>query len=159
MMKLNKFFYLMMGAAALTITSCDDIDEQEPATGDLTLEQVQKTNTDLPVRTEASFAALFTHIYSPYTGASTSRADNFGYIMAAISLDAEGADLFLQDNNYNWFSVAGELSSRNANYANPLIRSTRLLRLVLSVLTLTWLWLLTSSLVILQLPISLAYHC
>ena len=122
MMKLNKFFYLMLGAAALTITSCDDIDEQEPATGDLTLEQVKQTNTDLPVRTEASFAALFTHIYSPYTGASTSRADNFGYIMAAISLDAEGADLFLQDNNYNWFSVAGELSSRNANYANPLIR-------------------------------------
>ncbi len=122
MMKLNKFFYLMLGVTAFAVTSCDDIDEQEPESGSLTLEQVQLTNTDLPVRTEASFAALFTHIYSPYTGASTSRADNFGYIMAAISLDAEGADLFLQDNNYNWFSVAGELSSRNANYANPLIR-------------------------------------
>lgn len=121
-MKLNKFFYLMLGVTAFAVTACDDIDEQEPESGSLTLEQVQKTNLDLPVRTEASFAAMFTHIYSPYTGASTSRADNFGYIMAAISLDAEGADLFLQDNNYNWFSVAGELSSRNANYANPLIR-------------------------------------
>jgi len=121
-MKLNKFFYLMLGAAALTITSCNDIDEMEPESGSLTLEQVQRTNTELPVRTEASFAALFTHIFSPYTGTSTSRADNFGYVMAAISLDAEGADLFLQDNNYNWFSVAGELSSRNANYANPFIR-------------------------------------
>ncbi len=28
----------------------------------------------------------------------------------------------MQDNGYNWFSVASELSSRNANYANPYVR-------------------------------------
>ena len=123
MMKLNKFFYLMLGITAFAVTACDDIDEQEPESGSLTLEQVQLTNVDLPVRTEASFSAMFNYIGKQRTGyPGNNRADDFGYIMAALSLDAEGADLFLQDNNYNWFSVAGELSSRNANYANPAIR-------------------------------------
>lgn len=42
--------------------------------------------------------------------------------MALLSGDLEGADAAAGDNNYNWFSVCSELSSRNANYANPYIR-------------------------------------
>lgn len=76
---------------------------------------------------KVNFEDLFTHIYMPYSGSFgsnsyTHRADNFGYIMAAISLDSEGADFSFQDNSYNWFSVTSELSSRNANYINPLLR-------------------------------------
>ena len=121
-MKLYKISTLMLGAALLTV-SCNDIDEQVPQSGTLTKDQVQETNVAVPARTQATFAGMFNIMGKPF-GAypSSSRADDFGLIMAALSLDAEGADLFLQDNNYNWFSVCGEWSNRNPNYANPTIR-------------------------------------
>ena len=121
-MKLYKISTLMLGAALLTV-SCNDIDEQVPQGGTLTKDQVQETNVAVPARTQATFAGMFNIMGKPF-GAypSSSRADDFGLIMAALSLDAEGADLFLQDNNYNWFSVCGEWSNRNPNYANPTIR-------------------------------------
>lgn len=121
-MKLYKISTLMLGAALLTV-SCNDIDEQVPQGGTLTKDQVQETNVAVPARTQATFAGMFNIMGKPF-GAypSSSRADDFGFIMAALSLDAEGADLFLQDNNYNWFSVCGEWSNRNPNYANPTIR-------------------------------------
>ena len=121
-MKLYKISTLMLGAALLTV-SCNDIDEQVPQGGTLTKDQVQETNVAVPARTQATFAGMFNIMGKPF-GAypSNGRADDFGFIMAALSLDAEGADLFLQDNNYNWFSVCGEWSNRNPNYANPTIR-------------------------------------
>lgn len=121
-MKLYKISTLMLGAALLTV-SCNDIDEQRPQGGTLTKEQVQETNLAIPARTQATFAGMFNIMAKPY-GAypSSSRADDFGFVMAALSLDAEGADLFLQNNNYNWFSSCGEWSNRNPNYANPTIR-------------------------------------
>ena len=121
-MKLYKISTLMLGAALLTV-SCNDIDEQVPQSGTLTKDQVQETNVAVPARTQATFAGMFNIMGQPKGAYPTSsRADDFGFIMAALSLDAEGADLFLQDNNYNWFSVCGEWSNRNPNYANPTIR-------------------------------------
>lgn len=121
-MKTYKIFTLMLGAAMLTV-SCNEIDEQAPEGQYLTKDQVQETNVAVPARTQATFAGMFNIMAKPY-GAypSSSRVDDFGFVMAAISLDAEGADMFLQDNNYNWFSVCGEWSNRNPNYANPTIR-------------------------------------
>ena len=121
-MKLYKIFTLMLGAALLTV-SCNDIDEQAPEGNYLTKDQVQETNAAIPARTQATFAGMFNIMAKPKGAYPTnSRADDFGFVMAAISLDAEGADFFLQDNNYNWFSVCGEWSNRNPNYANPTIR-------------------------------------
>ena len=42
--------------------------------------------------------------------------------MMCFSNDLEAADIFVPNSGYNWFSVCGELSSRNADYANPYIR-------------------------------------
>ena len=121
-MKLYKISTLMLGAAFLTV-SCSDIDKQAPEGEYLTKDQVQETNVAVPARTQATFAGMFNIMAKPYGAYPTStRADDFGFVMAAISLDAEGADFFLQDNNYNWFSVCGEWSNRNPNYANPTIR-------------------------------------
>ena len=121
-MKLYKIFALMLGTAFMTV-SCNDVDEQLPAGGTLTKDQIQETNAAVPARTQATFNGIFNIMGKPF-GAypNSTRADDFGLIMAALSLDAEGADLFLQDNNYNWFSVCGEWSNRNPNYANPTIR-------------------------------------
>lgn len=121
-MKLYKIFTLMLGTAFLAV-SCSEIDEQQPEGRYLTKDQVQETNAAVTSRTQAAFAGIFNIMGKPYGAIPTNtRADDFGFIMAALSLDAEGADLFLQDNNYNWFSVCGEWSNRNPNYANPTIR-------------------------------------
>jgi len=121
-MKLYKISTLMLGAAMLTV-SCNDIDKQAPEGQYLTKDQVQETNVAVPARSQATFAGMFNIMGKPFGAYPTStRADDFGLIMAALSLDAEGSDLFLQDNNYNWFSVCGEWSNRNPNYANPTIR-------------------------------------
>ena len=56
-------------------------------------------------------------------------SDNMGYLNAemngatgAVCNDLEGPDALIPDSGYNWFSVCGEYSSRNANYRNPAIR-------------------------------------
>lgn len=86
-------------------------------------DKMQETYDAVPSLTEAPFQAMFSQMGQPYLiFPSSGRADDFGYIMAALSQDAEGADLSLQDNDYNWFSTCGEYTSRNADYANPYIR-------------------------------------
>lgn len=114
----------MLGA--ITIVACSDIDGQDPESGSLTAAQVQATNTAIPERSEATFKGMFSMMADPYGvfGASQGRDDDFGYAMMALSQDAEGADLVMSDNGYNWFSPCCEFTSRNANYANPYIRYT-----------------------------------
>ena len=121
-MKLYKISTLMLGAALLTV-SCSDIDEQVPQSGSLTTEQVQETNVAVPSRLQATFDGMFNFMAKPYGAYPTStRADDFGFVMAAISLDYEGADMTSDNNGYNWFSTPQEYSTRNPNYANPFIR-------------------------------------
>ena len=108
----------------MTVASCNDIDEMEPASGALTEDQVQQSKELNPARSEASFSAMFNIMGLPngVFNRSSPRADDFGFIMSAISSDAEGPDFIYDDSGYNWFSTCGEYSSRNANYANPYIR-------------------------------------
>lgn len=124
-MKLYKISFLMLGAALLT-TSCKDIDNQVPEGGSLTKEQVQETNAAISSRVDATFTGMFSMMGRPHvtwpTGSNSTRADDFGMIASAISLDMEGADMFMPNSDYSWFSTCGEYSSRNANYANPYIR-------------------------------------
>lgn len=121
-MKLDKIFLMMLGGALLA-TSCNDLNEQDAQVGRLSAAQLQATNEAIPSRIDATFAGMFNLLGRPGTYGST-RADDFGAISTALSNDAEGADLILADNGYNWFSTACELSSRNADYANPLMRYT-----------------------------------
>ena len=115
-----------MLSAALLSTACNDIDEQVPEGGTLTREQNQETVAAIPERADASFNAMFSMMGRPHTcwptGGNSSRADDFGFISAALSQDLEGADISLPNSNYNWFSTCSELSTRNANYANPYMR-------------------------------------
>ena len=122
-MKFYKISFLAL-AGLMTVASCNDIDEMEPASGALTEDQVQQSKELNPARSEASFSAMFNIMGLPngVFNRSSPRADDFGFIMSAISSDAEGPDFIYDDSGYNWFSTCGEYSSRNANYANPYIR-------------------------------------
>ena len=124
-MKLYKISLFMLSAALLS-TACNDIDEQVPEGGTLTREQNQETVAAIPERADASFNGMFSMMGRPHacwpTGGNSSRADDFGFISSALSQDLEGADICLPNSNYNWFSTCSEMSSRNANYANPYMR-------------------------------------
>ena len=123
-MKLYKISLLTLGAA-LCLTACDDLDEQVYEGGSLTTEQMNEAVAALPERVDATFSGMYNMMGNGGSGrvfTNSSRADDFGFIMSAISLSLEGGDAFGGDNGYNWFSTASEFSDRNPDYANPYIR-------------------------------------
>ncbi len=118
-MKLYKSSILAF--AALALGACNDINDIEQFGGAPTADQVQNTVSLIPSRANADFVGMFTMMGDPgYTFGD--RADDFGFIMSAISSDAEGPDLQFPNSGYNWFSTCGELTSRTPTYANPFIR-------------------------------------
>lgn len=115
--------YTSVLALALVLGACSDMDDLEPKSGTVTAKQLQATTTRIPARADATYSGMYSELGDQYTVfGSSGRPDDFGFVMIAFSNDLEAADIVGQDNNYNWFSVCGELSSRNANYANPYIR-------------------------------------
>jgi len=119
-MKLNKYISVLFVGLVLG-ASCTKLSEIVPESGTMLKSQLQTTNAAIPSRSEASFNGLFNPIGVPdYYGYDT--PDDFGVLMMLFCNDLESADATASDNNYNWFSVCGEYSSRNANYRNPVIR-------------------------------------
>ena len=119
-MKLNRYFTLAL--SALAFSACVDFEEAKPQGGTMLASQLQTTNIVAPTRAEASFNGLFTDLGKPNVFYGSDRADDWGFLMINFSNDAESADLVIADSGYNWFSVCGEWSSRNADYANPYMR-------------------------------------
>ena len=123
-MKIYKISTMVLGG--LMLASCSDIDEQIYSGGAFSKEQSQDIVNAIPTRVEATFNGMFTFMGNPAqnygTRFSSERADDFGFIMMALSQDFEGADMIGADNGYNWFSAACEYSSRTPSYANPYIR-------------------------------------
>ena len=117
-MKLYKV--LTVALAGFALIACSDIDTQIPESGTMLATQVQETNLMAPSRAEASFSGLFSSIGQSAKMYST--PDDWQFLMINFCNDLEGADALIADSGYNWFSVCGELSSRNANYRNPTIR-------------------------------------
>ena len=117
-MKLNRIIFAAL--ASLAIASCTDIEDVAPQSGTILQSQLQEVNLVAPQRADASFNGLFAHIGYPDKMYST--PDDWGFIMMGFCNDLEGTDQLMPDSNYNWFSVCGEYSSRNANYRNPYIR-------------------------------------
>ena len=104
----------------LALASCADITNVVPQSGTMLSSQVQETYAIAPQRAAAPFAGMFSDIGRPAKMYST--PDDWEFLMILFCNDLEGADAVIADSGYNWFSVCGELSSRNANYRNPAIR-------------------------------------
>ena len=109
-------------AICLLAASCSQMDELQPQGGIILQEQLQQTNIIIPSRAEASFNGMYTKLGAPESVFGGGRPDDFGFIMITFSTDIEAADVVLANSGYNWFSVCGFLTSRNADYANPYIR-------------------------------------
>ena len=113
--------YISVLFAGLAAWACTDMNEIVPESGTMLSSQLQETNTAIPSRASAAFSGLFNPIGNPnYFGYGT--PDDWGILMMLYCNDVESADAHLPDSGYNWFSVCGEYSSRNASYRNPVIR-------------------------------------
>lgn len=102
--------------------ACSRMDSLQPQGNIILADQLKETNAILPSRADASFNGMFTKLGSPGSVFGGTRPDDYGFVMMAFSNDIEAADVVLANSGYNWFSVCGALTSRNADYANPYVR-------------------------------------
>lgn len=111
-------------AGVFALNSCTSIDDIQPESGTLTQAQFEETTEAIPSRADAVYTGMYSKLGDPLSFGmfSSSRPDDFSFIMMAYSNDLEAADIVTANNGYNWFSPCMELSSRNADYANPYIR-------------------------------------
>ena len=123
-MKNNKYTSVLAIASMVALGACSDIDDIVPEGGTMLETQLKATTSIIPGRADATFSGMYTKLGDPLSFGrfASERADDFGFVMMAFSNDLEAADIVGQDNNYNWFSTCSELTTRNADYANPYIR-------------------------------------
>lgn len=123
-MKNNKYTSVLAIASMVALGACSDIDDIVPEGGTMLETQLKATTSIIPGRADATFSGMYTKLGDPLSFGRfiSKRPDDFGFVMMAFSNDLEAADIVGQDNNYNWFSTCSELTTRNADYANPYIR-------------------------------------
>ncbi len=119
-MKTFRYISVSAFAALFLLSACTTMEDIYPETGTLLTTQVNETTEIAPERGDAIYSGMYTALGQPIT--NSSRPDDFGFVMMAFSNDVEGPDVWIPDSGYNWFSVCGEYTSRNADYANPYIR-------------------------------------
>lgn len=123
-MKNNKYTSVLAIASMVALGACSDIDDIVPEGGTMLETQLKATTSIIPGRADATFSGMYTKLGDPLSFGrfASQRPDDFGFVMMAFSNDLEAADIVGQNNNYNWFSTCSELTTRNADYANPYIR-------------------------------------
>lgn len=123
-MKNNKYTSVLAIASMVALGACSDIDDIVPEGSTMLETQLKATTSIIPGRADATFSGMYTKLGDPLSFGrfASERPDDFGFVMMAFSNDLEAADIVGQDNNYNWFSTCSELTTRNADYANPYIR-------------------------------------
>lgn len=123
-MKNNKYTSVLAIASMVALGACSDIDDIVPEGGTMLETQLKATTSIIPGRADATFSGMYTKLGDPLSFGrfASNRPDDFGFVMMAFSNDLEAADIVGQNNKYNWFSTCSELTTRNADYANPYIR-------------------------------------
>lgn len=123
-MKNNKYTSVLAIASMVALGACSDIDDIVPEGGTMLETQLKATTSIIPGRADATFSGMYNKLGDPLSFGrfASDRPDDFGFVMMAFSNDLEAADIVGQNNNYNWFSTCSELTTRNADYANPYIR-------------------------------------
>lgn len=120
---MKKILFAALSLTVFALGACSNIDSIAPAGGTLLDSQVKESVDAVPARADALYSGMYSKLGKPLSVfGSSGRADDFGYISSSFSNDVESGDIVMSDNNYNWFSVCGELTSRNADYANPYMR-------------------------------------
>lgn len=119
---MKKYIYIFAAVSLVLAASCKEMDELSPQGGYALTAQVLETNQAVPTRVNATFNGMYTKLGAPESVFGRGRPDDWGFPMICFSSDIEAADMVLANSGYNWFSVCGALTSRNADYANPYVR-------------------------------------
>lgn len=121
-MKKNKLYIYGLALTVMLATSCADLDTapEGEVTGDQFAKSVAINNELLEGVAKSAFFNIVKE-YNVY-GASSGRADDFGYPADCLSDGTNSGDIVGVNSGYNWFSVAANYGDRNVNYANPYSR-------------------------------------
>ena len=119
---MKKYIYIIAAVIVVLAASCKEMDELTPQGGYTLSSQVLETNQAVPSRVNATFNGMYTKLGAPESVFGRGRPDDWGFLMICFSSDIEAADVVLANSGYNWFSTCGQLTSRNADYANPYVR-------------------------------------
>lgn len=118
---ISKISFFAIGCFVLA--SCSDMDDMKPEGNVVSDEQVNETTTAVPERVAADLAGVYSYMGKQYCAfPNDTRDDDFGLPAVYLSQDLNGPDMVCDNSGYNWFSVSGDYSDRNANYANPYAR-------------------------------------
>ena len=83
-MKTRTYIYIGILAA---VVSCSRMDELTPQGGIVLAEQVQKVNSVIPSRADASFNGMYTRLGAPGSVFGGTRPDDWGFLMIGFSND------------------------------------------------------------------------
>ena len=126
-MKIRNFLIIFATSVFMmfSFSSCQDLDLHYEG-GTLDDEQLTDAIEALPERINSSVNGMYAILGQPdgffKRGASSYRADDFGYPCIALGQDLNAGDVTNIVSDYDWFSVAHEWSDRTPTYANPMIR-------------------------------------
>ncbi len=108
----KEFKYIVLGLAALSVTSCADLDT-EPLGSTITTDQKQEAIEAKPELGTAGVTSISSS-YNVYMAVSSNHYD-FGYPSIMLGMDCHGADLFGGDSGYNWFASWQSYSNPTSN--------------------------------------------
>lgn len=112
----SKYLLLTLSAGvALGLSSCEDLDTY-PMGSTITSEQKNEVVESLPERAEAGVTSIFAQFtqYAPnYDAFGGVRHNDLGYPTVMMSTDANGADVVMVGNGYNWAGSSLDYSDRS----------------------------------------------
>lgn len=100
----SKYLLALTVASSLSFVACEDLDTL-PEGSTVTTTQKEEIAATLPERAEAGVTAVYAQFtqYAPnYTALGTFRHNDIGFPMVMMATDANGNDVVMSSNGYNW---------------------------------------------------------
>ncbi len=111
----TKYLFTLALASSLAFAGCEDLDTM-PSGGTVTSGQKEEVAESLPERAEAGVTAIFAQfsVYAPNytTFGDVLRHNDLGYPTVMMLTDANGQDVVMEDNGYNWAGSSMDFSDR-----------------------------------------------
>ena len=111
----SKHIFALAAVSSIVFTACEDLDTL-PQGSTVTTEQKEEIAENLPERAEAGVTAIFAQFtqYAPnYTTFGGLRHNDIGYPTIMMATDANGMDVVMENNGYNWAGSSLDYSDRS----------------------------------------------
>lgn len=120
----TKYFLTLAAISSIALSSCEDLDTL-PDGSTVTSQQKEEIAENKPERAEAGVTAIFAQFtqYGPnYTAFGGLRHNDIGYPSIMMATDANGQDVVMENNGYNWAAGSLDYSDRtNTSYESQMV--------------------------------------